>query len=106
LRLRRFHVREAVFRKTNGENSMKIRNLVLGAIVGAGALAATAGTASAYVACNRHGDCWHTTERYHYRPHFGVRVHDENWRWRSHERYRWREHAGRGYWRSGVWVTF
>jgi len=106
LRLRRFHVREAVFRKTNGENSMKIRHLVLGAIVGAGALAATAGTASAYVACNRYGDCWHVNERYNYRPHFGIRVHDDNWRWRAHERYRWREHEGRGYWRRGVWVTF
>lgn len=85
---------------------MKIRNLVLGAIVGAGALAATAGTASAYVACNRYGDCWHTNERYAYRPHWGIRVHGDDWRWRAHERYRWREHAGRGYWRSGVWVTF
>ncbi|MDB5734416.1 MAG: putative transrane protein [Alphaproteobacteria bacterium] len=85
---------------------MKIRTFVLGALVGAGALAATAGTASAYVACNRAGDCWHTTDRYDYRPAFGVRVHDDNWRWGHRDRYRWREHQGRGYWRSGVWVTF
>ena len=85
---------------------MKIRTLVLSAVVSAGALTAMTGTASAYVACNRAGDCWHTRERYDYRPHFGVRVYDDNWRWRNHDRYRWREHEGRGYWRRGVWVTF
>jgi hypothetical protein len=85
---------------------MTMKTILLSAVLSAGALALTAGSASAYVACNRAGDCWHTTDRYNYRPGFGVSVHDDNWRWRSHERYRWREHAGRGYWRSGVWVTF
>ncbi len=86
---------------------MKIRTLLLGAIAGAAGLVATAGTASAYVACNRDGDCWHVRDRYEYKPTFGVTVHDDNWRWREHERYRWREHAGRGYWgKGGVWITF
>ena len=87
---------------------MKFRTLVLGAVAGAGVFAAMAATpASAAVVCNRFGDCWHTTERYDYRPAFGLRVHDDNWRWRHHERYRWREHEGRGYWgRNGVWITF
>jgi len=86
---------------------MKIRTLVLGAIVGAAGLVGAAGTASAYVACNGRGDCWHVKDRYDYRPSFGVTIHDDNWRWREHERYRWREHAGRGYWgRNGVWITF
>lgn len=85
---------------------MKIRTLILSAIVGAGALTAMSGTASAYVACNRYGDCWHTSERYAYRPHWGIRVHGDDWRWRHRDHYRWREHEGRGYWRSGVWVTF
>ena len=85
---------------------MLMRKLILGAIVGVGALTAMAGSASAYVACNRAGDCWHTRDRYNYHPGFGITVHDDNWRWRNHERYRWREHSGRGYWRSGVWVTF
>jgi len=85
---------------------MKIRTLVLGALAGAGAIVALASPASAYVACNRFGDCWHTSDRYTYRPAWGIRVHDDNWRWRSHERYRWREHQGRGYWRSGVWISF
>ncbi len=80
------------------------------AIIGVAALAGTATTASAYVVCNRAGDCWHTSERYNYRPHFGVVVHDDNWRWRDrdHDRrhYRWREHDGRGYWRNGIWLSF
>jgi len=85
---------------------MKIRTLVLGALAGAAAVAATAAPASAYVACNRYGNCWHTGERYEYRPAFGVTIHDDSWKWRGH-RYHWREHEGRGYWnRSGVWITF
>lgn len=86
---------------------MSMKKLLLGAVLGAGALTLTAGSASAYIACNRAGDCWHTPSRYNYHPGWGVRIHDDNWRWRSHERYRWREHAGRGYWgRGGVWITF
>ena len=86
---------------------MKIRTLVFGALAGAAALAATAAPASAYVACNRFGDCWHVRDRYDYRPTWGIRIHDDNWRWREDERYRWREHDGRGYWgRGGVWITF
>lgn len=76
------------------------------AAMGAGLLAASTGAASAYVVCNRDGDCWHVHERYDYRPEFGLVVHNDDWRWRHHGRYHWREHDGRGYWRSGVWVTF
>ncbi|HEY4078591.1 MAG TPA: hypothetical protein VGM26_16805 [Rhizomicrobium sp.] len=85
---------------------MMTRKLLLGAIVAAGALATTVGSASAYVACNRSGDCWHTSDRHGYRSGWGVTVHDDGWRWRGRDHYRWREHSGRGYWRSGVWVTF
>jgi hypothetical protein len=35
-----------------------------------------------------------------------VTVYPDSWHWRAHERHHWREHEGRGYWRSGVWVTF
>ena len=56
---------------------MKFRILALGAIVGAAALTTMAAPASAYVACNRHGDCWHTSDRYDHRPHWGIRIHDE-----------------------------
>ena len=85
---------------------MKIRSLVLSAALGAGALLTVAAPASAYVVCNRYGSCWHTTERYDYRPTFGLSIHDDSWKWRGRH-YRWREHEGRGYWnRSGVWITF
>jgi len=88
------------------EMRMKFRILALGAIAGAAVLAATAAPASAYVACNRHGDCWHVTDRYDYRPAWAIRIHDDNWRWHGRH-YRWREHEGRGYWgRNHVWITF
>jgi hypothetical protein len=78
------------------------------AIIGVAALAGTATTASAEIVCNGMGDCWHTHEHYTYQPTFGVVVHPDTWKWedRDHERYRWHEHEGRGYWKSGVWITF
>jgi hypothetical protein len=85
---------------------MKIRTLILGTIAGAGAMAALAAPASAYVACNHEGDCWHTTARETYEPTFGITVHDDAWKWHDGDRYRWREHEGRGYWRNGAWITF
>ena len=54
------------------------------ALIGAGGLAATTTSASAYVVCNRAGDCWHTTERYNYRPGFGISIHNDSWKWRGH----------------------
>jgi hypothetical protein len=77
----------------------------LAALLGAGAVVASTGSASAYIVCNRDGDCWHTHSRHHYRSAWGITVHPDHWRWRG-DHYRWREHAGRGYWRSGVWITF
>ena len=70
------------------------------------ALAMMASTASAEIACNREGDCWHVREHHFYRPEHSVTIHPDNWRWAEHERerYRWREHEGRGHWRDGVWV--
>jgi hypothetical protein len=87
---------------------MKFKTLILGALVAAGAVMATVETASARVVCNRYGDCWRTKERYDYRPAWGLKVYDDNWRWREGERYRWRDtNRGRGYWgRNGVWITF
>ncbi|HTK35492.1 MAG TPA: hypothetical protein VL358_09430 [Caulobacteraceae bacterium] len=78
-------------------------------VVAAGTLAVST-PASADVACNRWGDCWHVTTHYKNYPRAaGVVFHNDAWR-RAHEkvaRYQWREdHAGRGYWRNGVWITF
>ncbi len=42
---------------------MTFRTFALGSIAAAAAVVAMAAPASAYVACNGRGDCWHTTER-------------------------------------------
>jgi len=73
--------------------------LVLGAVT-------IASDASAAIACNREGECWHVRNRYNYHPEFGIVVHPDGWRWGVNERFRWREHPGRGYWRNGVWIRF
>jgi hypothetical protein len=83
------------------------KSLIAGAVVAAG-IALSATSASAYVACNGEGECWHVHRHayYNYRPAFGVVVHPDNWRWSDGDHYRWHDHAGRGYWRNGVWVRF
>lgn len=86
---------------------MKFGKTIIAAVIGAGALAIGATSASAYVVCNREGECWHQHNRYVYPGAYGVVVHEDNWRWGAHDRYRWHEHPeGRGYWRSGVWINF
>jgi hypothetical protein len=84
----------------------KLGKLAAAAVLGASAVALTATSASAYIACNGEGYCWHVRNSYAYQPGWNVVIHPDGWRWGSGERYRWREHRGRGYWRSGVWVTF
>jgi hypothetical protein len=94
------------------EENMKLTRifLVSGAValLGLAGLAASTTAASAYIACNHDGDCWHT--------HTQVRVpgvtfdwHPDSWyfrqRWDSGDRHFREYHEGRGYWRGGVWVT-
>ncbi|HEY2067962.1 MAG TPA: hypothetical protein VGG48_00285 [Rhizomicrobium sp.] len=83
----------------------------LAATIGMGALALTATSASAYIACNSAGDCWHVHDQYAYPSNVGIVVHEDNWKWDEAPtdttvHYRWHEHEGRGYWRDGVWITF
>ncbi len=70
------------------------------------AVAASSTAASAAIACNGEGECWHVAHPYRYAPSYGVVVHPNNWRWGPNEHYTWREHAGRGYWHGGTWVAF
>jgi hypothetical protein len=76
--------------------------LMLGVLAAGMALSATA--ASADVACNRWGECWHVHDRLAYPSNLGVVWHPEGWRGRhSH----WRQdRADHGYYRNGVWVAF
>jgi hypothetical protein len=74
------------------------------ALAAVGALALSAGAASAEIVCNDDGDCWHVRHHMDYPAGIRLHVHPDHWRWGGRDHYRWREHAGHGYWRSGVWV--
>jgi hypothetical protein len=93
------------------EQSMLSKTLKMTALavsIGAGALVALSGPASAYTVCNRAGDCWHTDTRDHYAPALGVHFYSDDW-YSHHQHdahYRWHEHHdGRGYWRNGIWIN-
>jgi hypothetical protein len=94
---------------------MKVSNnfkkaLLATALVTTGLLGA-AGNASAYVACNRLGDCWHTDTRVHF-PGVRLTFHRDNW-WdqnKANHRYTWHDIDAshdwhHGYWEHGVWHT-
>ena len=91
---------------------MGLRKLALPAIttaiLGITGVAVFTGRASAYVVCNREGDCWHTESRYRY-PGAGYTFHPDDWYFHQSwgtDRHWHDYHPGRGYWRGGVWVTF
>jgi hypothetical protein len=95
------------------EQSMFLKNLVSSAAVvgtlAVGAIAATSIPASAYVACNHEGDCWHTDARVR-APGLRFDYHPDDWyfhrHWDSDRDHHWRDsHEGRGYYKGGVWIT-
>ena len=79
----------------------------IAALIAAGALVATVAPASAYVACNRDGDCWHTDARPR-APGIRLDVHPDDWyfhqKWDNDHHFR-DYHEGRGYYKGGVWIT-
>jgi hypothetical protein len=84
------------------------KTLLASALIAAGLTAAPA-SASAYVVCNRHGDCWHADRRVHF-PGVRLIFHGDSWwdRHRDNHRYVWhdldRDHDWhRGYWDHGAW---
>jgi hypothetical protein len=80
--------------------------LAAAALLSAGALAVTAGSASAEIVCNGEGECWHARGHYQYHDEWGISVHPNGWAWGANDHYRWHEHHGRGYWHNGGWITF
>jgi hypothetical protein len=81
--------------------------LAAAAVFGLGAVALTATSASAAIACNGEGECWHVRgHNYMYHPEWGVVIHPDGWAWGTNEHYVWREHRGRGYWHNGAWIVF
>lgn len=87
---------------------MKLKTFLLAGGLSLGAVFAAAAPASAYVACNAAGDCWHTDRRVVV-PGVTFTYHPDDWYFHRHwddGHYHWRDyHEGRGYWRDGVWVT-
>ena len=92
---------------------MALKKLILtastSALLAFGGLAASSVAASAYVVCNREGDCWHTEARVRV-PGITFGYHPDDWyfhrHWDSDRERHWRDyHEGRGYYRGGVWVT-
>jgi hypothetical protein len=80
------------------------------ALFGVLGLAVTASSASAYVVCNRDGDCWHTDHRARV-PGVRFEYHPDDWyfhrHWEGDRDHHWREsREGRGYYRNGVWLQF
>jgi hypothetical protein len=88
---------------------MTIKTVLLGAVVGVSTIVGMAGSASAYIACNREGDCWHTEQRYS-RPGVRFDYHPDDYyfhqRWDDRRHWRGDYHAGRGYYRNGIWLSF
>ena len=77
--------------------------------IATGALVATSGAASARMVCNSTGDCWHTDSNYAY-PRTGYTNHNDDWyfhqHWNGDNRTHYRDpHEGRGYYKSGIWIT-
>jgi hypothetical protein len=76
-----------------------------------GVLIVGTGTASADVACNRHGECWHVQERYTNYPHaLGVHFYGDDWReaHRHDRHYHWLKDRDddHGYYSHGRWHAF
>jgi hypothetical protein len=83
----------------------KFVQLALITLVGAGGIVASSAPASAFIACNREGDCWHVQDRVRYPRAAGITIHPDNWHWGKRSHFRFNEHDGHGYWRGGVWIT-
>jgi hypothetical protein len=91
------------------------KTLATGALLASlagGAVAFSATSASAYVACNRYGECWRVRERYTTYPNtLGMVFYDDAW-WQQHRHnhhYHWRKDRDdddRGYYLHGHWRTF
>jgi hypothetical protein len=80
-----------------------MKKIILAVVVGAGAMALSAFTASAAIVCT--GDtCWHAHESYSYPPDARVTVHEDTWK--VGPSIRFREHEGRGYWRGDSWTAW
>jgi hypothetical protein len=81
---------------------------VVAAVAAGGLAAMSASPASAYIACNRAGECWRVNDRFDYPAQLGIVIHPDDWRdHHRHDHYRFREDRDdRGYYDRGHWRTF
>lgn len=82
------------------------KKLLATAAVACGLAMMASAPASAYIACNAEGDCWHSDTRYT-APGVTFDWHPDDWYFHQHwdADHPWHDyHAGRGYWRGGVWI--
>jgi hypothetical protein len=78
----------------------------VGALVAAGAGLTVATSASADVACNRFGECWHVHARIDYPADVGITFYDDSWKFPD-THYVWRkDRDDHGYWWHGHWRHF
>jgi hypothetical protein len=88
---------------------MKTKSLILASVLAtASGLLMASVPASAYTACNREGDCWHTDTRVHF-PGATLSFHNDKWG-EAHRagRYHWHDTDNdhdwhHGYWSRGEW---
>jgi hypothetical protein len=93
------------------ETLMKLKNTLVGVsgsfAIGALALIAAVQPASARMVCNG-GDCWHTDSAPAV-PGVHFDTHPDDWyfhqKWDGGDRHYRDYHEGRGYYKSGVWIT-
>jgi len=88
---------------------MTILKSALVAAAAFGAIAATASAASADVACNRWGECWHVRDHYtNYPVALGITFHEEGWKGDGTRHWRWRHDMAddHGYYSHGRWHPF
>lgn len=90
-------------------NKKTLGQIALACVIGAGMSLAVSNSASAYVTCNSHGDCWHTDEHVTF-PGVTFSFHDDSWRdqHRDDKQYRWHDADNdhdwhNGYWDNGSW---
>jgi hypothetical protein len=87
---------------------LTLSTMAVGLFMGAGVLAATTSTASAYMACNHDGDCWHTDKKVA-APGVRFDYHPDDWyfhqKWDGNDRHYRDYHEGRGYYKGGLWIT-
>jgi len=86
-----------------------VKQALLATALTAAGLSGSIGSASAFVACNRFGDCWHTDSRVRF-PGVRLTFHPDTW-WDHHKADKhltWHDvDSGHdwhhGYWDHGTW---